>query len=87
MGLIMESEDYFKFLQCESCKKNFEDFLKNFSVTREQEELLAKYTLFCEIQRLKEKQVTTIFNPPDYWGGIHITPASLRDLNIDTVTC
>lgn len=48
--------DLIKMMQCESCENNLKDFIEAMEIRKEEtKELLAAYTLFCEMRRLKEQ--------------------------------
>jgi hypothetical protein len=83
----MDYKDLLMLLQCDNCKENLEAFIREKAVTREQEELLAQFALFCEVRRLKAAQVQQISWPSNnQFGGIRYLkePADPRDM---VVTC
>lgn len=56
----MKTIDTFEMLQCPSCKKNYQDFIKLGKVEDpEILQLLKDYSVFMELRRLKEKTIIT----------------------------
>lgn len=61
--------DTFELLQCASCKKNLEDFVKIANIEdKDLIEVLKNYSVFMELRRLREKTV----NPFEHSGRITI---------------
>lgn len=55
----MKTIDTFEMLQCPSCKKNYQDFVKLGKIEDpETLQLLKDYSVFMELRRLKEKTTT-----------------------------
>lgn len=51
--------DLLDLLQCESCKRNYSAFIQlHPAMTEEDQQILKEYTVFMEMRRLKEKQVS-----------------------------
>ena len=49
--------DILDILQCDSCKQNYEAFIKlQPAMTEQEQEVLKQYTVFMEMRRLKEKR-------------------------------
>ena len=83
-----------QFLQCANCLKELDEFLElEPNLSTKEDDLLAEYTLFLELKRLRSLKVNQTpiprgtFDPPLIQPNIRLYEDKLPTLSNPTITC